>query len=110
MKDIIPFADLEKIELRVGTVLEAEAVKDSHKLIRLLVDLGGEKRQIIAGIRKSYQASDLAGKQIVVVANLEPRTLAGLESQGMVLAAHDAEGLPIVLMPEKQVPNGSSVN
>lgn len=122
MKPVISFADFDKIELKVGTVLEAEAVEDSNKLVKLLLDLGSpdssatadssgtEKRQIIAGIRKSYEPEKLIGTQIVVVANLEPRALAGLESLGMVLAAHDENGLPVVLHPEKAVPNGSEVN
>lgn len=110
MKPVISFADFDKIELKVGTILEAEAVENSNKLVKLLLDLGSEKRQIIAGIRKSYEPEKLIGMQIVVVANLEPRTLAGLTSQGMVLAAHDENGLPVVLYPEKAVPNGSEIS
>lgn len=110
MKPIIPFADFDKIELRAGTILEGAAVEGSNKLVRLLVDLGNEKRQIVAGIRKSYEPEKLIGTQVVIVANLEPRALAGLESQGMVLAAHNETGLPIVLRPNTPVPNGSKVS
>lgn len=109
-KQVIPFPDFDKVELRVGTVLAAEAVENSNKLLKLSVDLGTEKRQILAGIRKSYTPEEMIGTQIVIVANLEPRALAGLESQGMVLAAHDEAGLPIVLRPNTQVPNGSEVS
>lgn len=110
MKDIISFSDFTKLELVVGTVAEAAPIPDSNKLLKLLVDVGSEKRQIIAGIQKSYAAESLIGKQIVIVANLEPRSLAGLPSQGMLLAAHGENGLPILLQPEKLAPNGSAVS
>lgn len=110
MKPIIPFAVFDKIELRAGTILEAAVVESSSKLVRLLVNLGSEKRQIIAGIRKAYEPEKLIGAQVVIVANLEPRTLAGLESQGMILAAPDEIGLPVVLRPDKAVLNGSEIN
>lgn len=109
-KPVISFEEFDKTELKVGTVLAAEGVESSNKLVKLSVDLGGEKRQIIAGIRKSYQPEQLLGMQIVVIANLAPRSLAGLESQGMVLAAHDEAGLPIVLRPERSAPNGSDIS
>lgn len=110
MKEIVNFEDFSKVELRVGTILEALPVDGSNKLIKLMIDIGSEKRQVVAGIKKSYQPENLTGGQVIMVANLAPKSLAGLESHGMVLAAHDAEGLPIVLRPERPVPNGSEVS
>jgi methionyl-tRNA synthetase len=102
--------DFQKIKLKVGTVVLAEAIEGSEKLIKLLVDLGEEKRQVLAGIKKYYDPATLVGTQIVIVANLEPRKMMGLESQGMIVAAHGGEGEAILLRPEKPVPNGSAIN
>ncbi|HKN87771.1 MAG TPA: methionine--tRNA ligase [Nitrospiraceae bacterium] len=95
----ITIDDFMKIQLKTATVLTAERVPNSEKLIKLQVDLGTEKRQIVAGIGKKYDPDALLGKRIVIVANLQPRKLMGLESQGMVLAAGEAnvEGLITVL-------------
>ena len=89
-------------------IISAERVEGSEKLLKLEVDLGAEKRQIIAGIGKTYNPEDLTGKQIVIVANLEPRSLMGLESQGMVLAAN-AESGPVLLIPDKEVVPGTEI-
>lgn len=95
----ITIDDFMKIQLKTATVLSAERVPNSEKLIKLQVDLGTEKRQIVAGIGKKYEPDTLLGKRIVIVANLQPRKLMGIESQGMVLAAGEAnvEGLITVL-------------
>lgn len=95
----ITIDDFLKIQLKTATVLSAERVPNSEKLIKLQVDLGTDKRQIVAGIGKKYEPETLLGKRIVIVANLQPRKLMGIESQGMVLAAGDAnvEGLITVL-------------
>ncbi len=104
---MVTIDDFAKLELKVGTVLEAEEVEGSEKLIKLKVDLGEETpRQILAGIKKWYSAEDLIGKQIAVVANLEPRMMMGLESQGMILAAGDK---PVLLMPQKEVSPGTKI-
>jgi methionyl-tRNA synthetase len=95
-------------ELRVATVRAAEAVPKSNKLLKLTVDLGEETRTVVAGIAKVYQPEALVGKQVVIVANLQPAKLMGVESQGMVLAA-DSEGHPILLHPAEEVPNGTRV-
>lgn len=101
--------DFSKIELKVGTVLEAEDVEGSEKLIKLKVDLGEENpRQILAGVKKWYKGEDFVGKQVIVVANLEPRKMMGLESQGMMLAA-DCENGPIFLTVPKKVSAGTKV-
>jgi len=105
---MITFEDFQKIDLKVGKILEAERVEGSEKLLKLMVDLGGETRQIIAGIGKFYQPEKLIGKEIVVVANLEPKNLMGLESQGMLLAANN-NGEPVILVPEKEVLPGIKI-
>ena len=92
LRDTATFDDFMKMDLRVGTVLEAEAVPKSKKLIRTVVDLGFEKRQILAGVAQHFEPTDLVGKNVVVVANLAPRKMMGLESQGMILMAEDREG------------------
>jgi methionine--tRNA ligase beta chain len=104
----IKFEDFQKIDLRIGKILKAEKVEKSEKLLKLVVDLGDEKRQLVAGIGKFYEPDDLVGKEIVVVANLEPKKLMGIESQGMILAA-DKEGEPVLLIPEKEVPPGTII-
>ncbi len=109
-KNIIPFADFAKVDLRVARILEAERVEGSDKLLRLQVSLEGEKRrQILAGIGKKYTPEELIGREIIIVANLEPRSLMGFESQGMLLAAGDAAG-PVLLQPDTEVPPGSEIH
>lgn len=95
--------------MRIGRIKVAERVENSDKLIKLIVDLGGEDRQIIAGIGKVYEPAALAGKEIAVVVNLEPRTLMGLQSQGMLLAATDADDSPVILTVEKDVKPGTKI-
>ena len=98
------------MDLRIGTVLVAEPVTGSDKLLRLQVDLGeAQPRQIVAGIGKAYAPADLVGRQIVVVANLEPRKVFGQLSNGMVLAASDDAG-PAVLAPARPIPPGTKVS
>ena len=106
--DFIEFDDFAKVDLRVAVIQEAEKVEKSKKLLRLIVDAGeGEPRQILAGISEHYAPEDLIGRRVVIVANLKPRKLMGLESQGMVLAASDDNGLSI-LGVDKDVEPGSS--
>ena len=113
---MISFDEFKKLDLRIGKILKAEAVPGSEKLLRLEVDLGAdpstgsgrETRQLVAGIAKSYAPDSLIGREIIVVANLEPITLKGIESQGMLLAA-DSDGEPVLLRPEREVPPGSVV-
>lgn len=106
---MISIDDFAKLELKVGTVLEAEDVEGSEKLIKLKVDIGESgPRQILAGVKKWYKPEDFIGKQVVVVTNLEPRMMMGYESQGMLLAA-DTEDGPVFLTPSKQVPPGSKI-
>lgn len=105
---MITIDDFKKVELKVGKVLSAEPVEGSEKLLKLQVDLGSEQRQILSGIAKYYQPADLIGKNITIIANLEPRAMMGLESQGMVLAAGDGDTVSL-LVPDKDMPAGSSI-
>jgi methionine--tRNA ligase beta chain len=105
----IKFEDFEKIDFRVGKILKVEKIEKSEKLLKLVIDLGKEKRQLVAGIGKFYKPEDLIGKEIVVVANLEPKKIMGIESQGMLLAA-DVGGEPVILIPEKEVPPGTIIH
>jgi tRNA-binding protein len=106
----IQYDDFAKLELRVATVLECRPHENADKLLVLQIDLGGEKRQICAGLRQHYQPEQLIGKQIVVVANLAPRQMRGQVSQGMLLAATDASGKVIVVSPSEPVTPGSRVS
>jgi methionyl-tRNA synthetase len=108
-KPVIAIDKFFETELKVGTIQAAERVPKSEKLIKLSVDLGEETpRQIVAGIGLAYQPEELVGKQVAVVANLQPAKLMGIESQGMVLAA-SIDGKPVLLHPDKQVPTGTQV-
>ena len=109
--DLIEIDDFIKVDLRAGTVLEAEKIIKSKKLLKLKVDLGEEKtRQILAGIAEHYEPENLINKKVVVVANLKPRKMMGIESQGMVCAASIGEiGKPILATFDEDVPNGSKL-
>ncbi len=106
----IGIEEFAKAELRIGVVREAERIPKSKKLLRLQVDLGEpELRQIVAGMAERYEPEQLLGRRVVIVANLKPVKLMGVESRGMVLAATDAEGQPFILSPDGEVPPGSQV-
>ncbi|MGE5842780.1 MAG: methionine--tRNA ligase [Deltaproteobacteria bacterium] len=105
--DRISLKDFQKLELRVGTIKAVEPVAGSKKLLKMRVDLG-EERTIVAGLAGLYDETDLVGKQVVVIANLEPATLMGVESNGMVLAAEDKSGVHL-LMPDASTKPGSKV-
>lgn len=114
---MINIEEFSKIELRIAKVLEAERVEGSEKLIKMKLDVGdpstdstssgqANPRQVLAGIGKTYSPESLIGKQIVIVANLEPRMLMGLESRGMIVAGSDGEGIAIV-SPDRELPPGT---
>ncbi|MGC4033349.1 MAG: methionine--tRNA ligase subunit beta [Tepidisphaeraceae bacterium] len=106
----IQYDDFAKVQLRVATIIKAEPVEKSKKLMRLQVDLGDEQRQILAGIKEHYTAEALVGKQIVVVVNLAPReVIKGEVSNGMLLAASDASGKLCVVSPSDAIAAGASV-
>ncbi len=106
----ITIEDFMKVSLKVARILEAEPVEGSSKLMKLQVLIADEKRQILAGVQKDYTALDLVGRQVIVVANLKPAKLMGLESQGMVLAADGPNGSAILLAPEQEAPEGTAVH
>lgn len=106
---MITIDEFSKIELKVGTVIEAEELEESEKLLKLKVDLGEEEpRQILAGVKQWYKPDDFVGKQVIIVANLEPRIMMGLQSQGMMLAASSDDG-PVFLTTPKKVSPGSKI-
>jgi methionine--tRNA ligase beta chain len=109
MAEEISFAEFQKIDLRIGKIIEATQVPDSKKLIKILVDFGSEKRQAVAGLLKYYKPEELVGKKCVFLLNLQKRLFAGIESQCMILAAEDEEGNVTVLQPEKDVVEGSKI-
>jgi methionyl-tRNA synthetase len=108
MSEEITIEDFARIDLRVARVIEASAIEGADRLLRLVVDLGGETRQLVAGIKKTYAPETLVGKHIIVVANLKPAQLRGVESRGMLLAASTDDG-PIVATFDKEVAPGSKV-
>jgi methionine--tRNA ligase beta chain len=105
---MITIEELKKLDVRIGKILSAQRIENTDKLIKLEVDLGDEKRQIVTGIAEYFEPKDLEGKQIPIAVNLEPKTFKGVESQGMILAA-SVEGRPVLLLPEEEVPPGSRV-
>ena len=108
-KPTIAIDDFKKIDLRVGKVLAAEAVPKSNKLLKLQISIGGETRQVVAGIAQHYKPEDLVGKKIVVVANLASAKLMGQDSQGMLLAASDNDGKLSIITLEKDLAEGSII-
>lgn len=107
-KDEISFEDFQSMDIRIGEIKKAEPIKGSKKLIKLLVDIGGEVRQVVAGIAESYSPEDLVGIQAVVLVNLKPAKLFGIESQAMLLAA-DVAGKAVLLRPGEAVETGTKI-
>jgi methionyl-tRNA synthetase len=107
--DKIGIEDFARVDLRVAKVLRVEPVPGATRLLKLIVDLGSEERQLVAGIAEAYAPEALVGKNIVVVANLKPAVLRGVESNGMLLAATPPGGKPVVATFEQEVPAGSKV-
>lgn len=112
-KPTITYDDFAKLDLRVATIIHAEPHPNADRLLKLQIDLGGQQRQICAGIKAFYDPAALVGRQIIVVANLEPRKIRGEESNGMLLAASAMDGDElrdvVLLTPCKDVPAGSTV-
>ena len=107
--DTISFEDFQKLDIRIGKVVTAEPVEGADKLLKLVFDLGDEEKQVLAGLAQFVNdPSDLIGKQMPVLVNLEPRRMRGLDSNGMILAAN-ADGRPVLLCPEEEIPPGSIV-
>jgi len=110
LKPVIQFDDFAKIDLKVGTILSAEKVAKADKLLKLEIDLGFEKRTIVSGIALHFSPEQIINKQVVVVANLAPRKMKGIESNGMILMAEDADGKLKFVKPEDRISDGSSVS
>ena len=112
VKEQISIDEFDKMELRIGEVIACEAVEKSKKLLCSQVRIGSEVRQILSGIRKYYTPEEMVGKKVVVITNLKPAKLAGLESNGMILCAEDAEGRLSVLTSEadKDIASGATIN
>lgn len=102
----VNYEEFKKYEMRIGTVLVAELIKGSEKLLRLEVDFGDYQRQILSGIAKFYQPEDLIGKQLPFIVNLEPRNMMGFKSEGMLIATGVGDEA-VLLFPDKKVPSGS---
>ena len=109
MAEEISFAEFQKLDLRIGKIVEATPIPNSKKLIKITVDFGSEKRQAVAGLLKYYKPEELVGKKCVFLLNLQRRILAGVESQCMILAAEDEAGNVTVLQLEKDIAEGSKV-
>jgi len=109
LKPEIVIDDFAKIDLKVGTILSAEKIEKADKLLKLEIDLGFEKRTILSGIAQHFSPQEITGKQVVVVANLAPRKMRGIESNGMILMAEDKEGKLYFVKPESVIENGSEV-
>jgi len=109
-KPEIVFDDFAKMDIRIGTILEAERVPKTDKLMKLLVDTGVDKRTVVSGIAQHFEAADIIGKQVSILINLAPRKLKGIESQGMILMAEDAKGKLHFVHPNDAVGNGSGVS
>jgi methionyl-tRNA synthetase len=109
-KDETSFDEFTKMDIRLGTILEAEKVKKADKLLKLLVDTGLDKRTIVSGIAKHYSPEEVIGKQVTVLMNLPPRTIRGVESQGMILMAENENGELSFVASEKEFGAGSGIN
>lgn len=106
----ISFDEFQKLDLRVGKILEANQIPGSRNLIRMVVDFGSEKRQAVAGLLQYYKPESLVGRKCAFVLNLKRRKMMGVESQCMILAAEDDKGNIIVLQPEKDIVEGSKIH
>lgn len=109
-KEMTSFPDFQKMDIRIGTIVAAERVEKSKKLLKLLIDSGLDQRTILSGVAEHFAPEDLVGKQCTFLANLPPRPMMGIESQGMVLFAEDSKGKLHLLNPEGKINNGSTVN
>ncbi|MEM2098321.1 MAG: methionine--tRNA ligase subunit beta [Candidatus Bathyarchaeia archaeon] len=106
----ISFEDFQKLDLRVGKIIEANQIPGSRNLIRMMVDFGTEKRQAVAGLLRWYKPEELVGKKAAFILNLQRRTMMGVESQCMIFAAEDNAGNVVLLQPEKDIAEGSKIH
>ncbi|HTE30078.1 MAG TPA: methionine--tRNA ligase subunit beta, partial [Chryseolinea sp.] len=110
LKNEITFEDFAKLDIRVAKVLEAEKMPKSNKLLKLKVDTGIDTRTILSGIAQHYSPEEMVGKQVTIIANLAPRKMMGIDSQGMILMAEDADGKLKLVQPNEIVSPGSTVS
>ncbi|MGM0504807.1 MAG: methionine--tRNA ligase [Bacteroidota bacterium] len=108
-KENITFDDFVKMDIRTGTILEAERVPKTDKLIKLKIDTGIDQRTVVSGIAVDHKPEDIIGKQVSILVNLQPRKIRGIESQGMILMAEDASGKLVFAVPEEKTSNGASI-
>ena len=106
--DSVTYDEFRRLDMRTAKIVNAEKIEGATRLLRLEIDTGSEKRTIVAGIGETYKAEELKNKNIVVLTNLEPKTIRGVESRGMLLAA-SAEGKPVLLTVEQDVPPGTEI-
>lgn len=106
----ISFEEFQKLDFRVGKIIEANQIPGSRNLIRMIVDFGTEKRQAVAGLLQWYKPENLVGRKCAFILNLQRRKLMGVESQCMILAAEDNKGNVVVLQPEKDIVEGSKIH
>ena len=106
----ISFDEFQKLDLRVGRIIDANQIQGSRNLIRMIVDFGTEKRQAVAGLLQWYKPENLLGKKCAFILNLQRRKMMGVESQCMIFAAEDDKGNVVVLQPEKDIAEGSKIH
>ena len=106
----ISFEEFQKLDMRIGKILDANQIPGSRNLIRMIVDFGTEKRQAVAGLLQWYKPENLVGKKCAFILNLQRRKFMGIESQCMILAAEDEKGNVVVLQPEKDIAEGSKIH
>jgi len=106
----ISFEEFQKLDLRIGKIVEANQIPGSRNLIRMIVDFGTEKRQAVAGLLQWYKPEGLVGKKYAFILNLQRRKFMGIESQCMILAAEDNKGNVVALQPEKDITEGSKIH
>ncbi|MCL6578169.1 MAG: methionine--tRNA ligase subunit beta [Candidatus Bathyarchaeota archaeon] len=106
----ISFEEFQKLDLRIGKIVEANQIPGSRNLIRMIVDFGTEKRQAVAGLLQWYKPEELVGKKYAFILNLQRRKFMGIESQCMILAAEDNKGNVVALQPEKDITEGSKIH
>ena len=109
-KENINFDDFTKLDIRVGTILEAVKVPKTKKLLQLKINTGLDTRTVVAGIAEDHEPENIIGKQVIILANLEPRKIKNIDSQGMILMAEDPGGKLTFISPEEKTEEGSEVN
>lgn len=109
VKPIINYEDFEKLDLRIAKIISAEEIKESNRLVKLIVDIGEEQRQLIAGIKGSCTTEELVGRLVIVLVNLAPKTMMGYESKGMILAGVNTDGKAVLISPLANLVSGTPV-